>query len=92
MIASRLVADEEVQRHIRWQVLLGEHCGAEMWANLPVAVTPSLEWVNAETASGPIRLSAHPQFEHTVFPTPTQTNVETRVVRQMQRVVLLRIG
>ena len=92
MIAARLVSDEEVQRHIRWQVMIGEQCGKTLWATLPAAFTPTFEWMSAEMAAGPIRFQTHPQFEHRVFPTPTQTNLQTGVVHHMQRVVLLRMG
>ena len=84
-----MVSDEELQRRIRWQVLVNADLG--VWANLPADMTPTLEWVAGELVSRPIRFPQYAMFEYRVFPWQTQTNIVTGRVRQMQRVVLLTI-
>ena len=71
---------------------MGEQGGNTLWATLPAAFTPTFEFMNEEQAVGPIHFPSHPQFRFTVWPTATQTDLQTGVVRHMQRVVLLRIG
>ena len=91
MIAAEMVSDEELQRHIRWQVLVDYQCGAELWANLPADMTPTLEWAAKELWARPIIFSAYRQYSYSVFPSQTQTNLTTGVVRQLQRIAILRI-
>ena len=92
MIARSLVSDEEVQRHIRWQVSMGEDGGNTLWATLPAAFTPTFEMLNEDLASGFVHCPSHPQFVYAVFPTAWQFNVQTGERRHMQRVVVLRVG
>ena len=84
-----MMADEEAQRHVSWQVLISAHL--DLWANLPVAMTPTLEWAAGELVAHPFRFPMYPALEYRVFPVQTQTNIMTGRVRRMQRVVVLSI-
>ena len=84
-----MVSGAEV--HIRWQVLVGHHFGAELWANLHDYMARTLENAARELVSAPIIFPEYPDYEHRVFPTQTQTNTETGVVRELQRVLKLMI-
>ena len=84
-----MVTDGELQRRIRWQVLVSAELG--VWANLPEVMTPVLEWAARELWARPIRFAQFAMFEYRVFPRQTQTNVETGFERPMQRVVVLYI-
>ena len=42
MYAPIMITDEELHRHIRWQVLADERRG--VWINLPAELTASLEF------------------------------------------------
>ena len=90
-MASDLVSDEELQRRLRWQALVDWNLGAELWANLPAEMTPTLEDAARELWSRPIHFPRYSLYEHRVFPAPTQTNLVRGAVRRMQRVVLLAI-
>ena len=79
----------EAQRHVRWQVLISAHL--DLWANLPVSMTPTLDWAYGELEERPIRFAQYYMFEYRVHPVPTQTNLIQGTVTRMQRVVLLRI-
>ena len=89
MMVQHRISDEELERHIRWQVLVSAEL--DVWANLPEAMTPVLEWAARELWARPIRFAQFAMFEHRVFPEQTQTNVETGMVRRKQRVVVLSI-
>ena len=80
-----------VEVHIRWRALVGHHFGAELWANLHDYVARRLENAARELVSTPIFFDEHPDYEHRVFPTQTQTNAVTGVVRELQRVLTLMI-
>ena len=84
-----MVSGAEV--HIRWQVLIGHHFGAELWANLPEDMARTLENAARELWATPIIFPQYREYEHRVCPTPPQTNTETGVVRELQRVIKLRI-
>ena len=86
-----MISDGELQRRIRWQVLVDWSIGAGLWANLPAEMTPTLEDAARELWSRPIRFPGYSLYEYRVFPAPTQTNLVTGVVRRMQRVALLTI-
>ena len=89
MIASNMVTDEELQRHIRWQVLVDARL--DVWANLPAGMTPLFEWALGELDPRPIRFEQLPMFEYRVWPVQTETNLVTGTVRRMQRALLLTI-
>ena len=89
MMVQHRISDEELERHIRWQVLVSAEL--DVWANLPAMMIPVLEWAARELWARPIRFAQFAMFEYRVFPTQTQTNVETGVDRLMQRAVVLSI-
>ena len=90
MYAPIMISDEELYRHIRWQVLVDERRG--VWVALPAEFTPSLEFYVKEVVYNPLRFPNYPSLEYRVFPHPTQTNLVTRRVRRMQRVVVLSLS
>ena len=87
MYAPIVISDEELYRHIRWQVLVDERRG--VWATLPAEFTPSFEFYVKEVVFGPLRFENRPSLEYRVFPRPIETNLVTHRVRQMQRVVVV---
>ena len=87
MYAPIMISDEELYRHIRWQVLVDERRG--VWATLPAEFTPSFEFYVKEVVYTPLRFENYPSLEYRVFPHPIQTNLVTHRVRRMQRVVVL---
>ena len=90
MYAPIMISDEELYRHIRWQVLVDER--RDVWINLPAEFTPSLEFYVKEVVYRPLVLPNYPSLEYRVFPEMTQTNLITRRVRRMQRVVVLSVS
>ena len=54
MIASEVASDEGLQRRIRWQALIDWNFGAELWANLPADMTPTLEEATRDLWARPI--------------------------------------
>ena len=90
MYAPIMVSDEELHRHIRWQVLVYERRG--VWINLPAELTASLEFNVKEVVYGPLVHPNYPSLEYRVFPKMTQTNLITRRVRRIQRVVVLDVS
>ena len=84
-----MVAAEELQRHIRWQVLV--NANLDVWGALPADMTPTLEWAARELWTRPIRFPGYTLYEYRVFPVQTQTNLVTGTAQRRQRVVLLTI-